>query len=97
MIDRNKKVLITLGIMAAGIFLSTGCASVAPYERAKLAHPTMAAGDIAGGHRRVSELRSLVRGHARAARRQEDPRSHDAESDEHLLVPVDHRVILRVG
>ena len=48
MIDRNKKTLTALGIMVAGILLSTGCASVAPYERAKLAHPTMAAADVAG-------------------------------------------------
>jgi hypothetical protein len=26
----------------------TGCSHVAPYERAKIAHPTMVAGDLAG-------------------------------------------------
>ena len=30
------------------MFATTGCATVAPYERAKLAHPTMAANDLAG-------------------------------------------------
>jgi hypothetical protein len=37
----------------------TGCAPVQPYERGKLAHPTMTAGDMAGfgeGHlRAISE------------------------------------------
>ena len=36
-------VLVLLGAVA-----TTGCATVAPYERAKLAHPTMAANDLAG-------------------------------------------------
>lgn len=45
---RILKTLITLAVMGAGLAMSTGCAQVAPYERAKLAHPTMAASDIAG-------------------------------------------------
>ncbi len=45
---RITKTLISLAIMGAGLAMSTGCAKVAPYERAKLAHPTMAASDIAG-------------------------------------------------
>jgi hypothetical protein len=35
---------LTIGALAA----STGCAVVAPYERGKLAHPTMTAIDLAG-------------------------------------------------
>jgi Domain of unknown function (DUF4266) len=46
--SRNVNSLIALLIMGAGLFLTTGCATVAPYERAKLAHPTMAANDLAG-------------------------------------------------
>lgn len=46
--SRIIKSLITLAIMGAGLAMTTGCAQVAPYERAKLAHPTMAASDIAG-------------------------------------------------
>ena len=45
---RTLKTLITFAIMGAGLAMSTGCAQVAPYERAKLAHPTMAASDVAG-------------------------------------------------
>jgi hypothetical protein len=36
---------VTLSLLA---FASTGCSHVAPYERAKIAHPTMAANDLAG-------------------------------------------------
>lgn len=42
------KTLIALAIMGAGLFVTTGCTTVAPYERGKLAHPTMAANDLAG-------------------------------------------------
>jgi hypothetical protein len=35
-------------VMGALLVASTGCATVAPYERGKLAHPTMVAGDITG-------------------------------------------------
>jgi len=43
-------VRIVLRTLAVGAVLaaSTGCATVAPYERGKLAHPTMVAGDITG-------------------------------------------------
>ena len=34
--------------MAAALAGSTGCATVAPYERGKLAHPTMIASDMTG-------------------------------------------------
>ena len=46
--SRITKSLISLAIMGVGLAMSTGCAQVAPYERAKLAHPTMAASDVAG-------------------------------------------------
>ena len=35
-------------LAALGLLTSTGCATVQPYERAKLAHPTMSAADLAG-------------------------------------------------
>ena len=40
--------LAMLAVMAIGLFASTGCATVAPYERGKLAHPTRVAGDMTG-------------------------------------------------
>lgn len=39
---------LMLAVMAIGMVGATGCATVAPYERAKLAHPTMTAADLAG-------------------------------------------------
>jgi hypothetical protein len=35
-------------VMAVILGASTGCTTVAPYERGKLAHPTMVASDMAG-------------------------------------------------
>ncbi len=40
--------LVTLVVMAIGLSAATGCGTVAPYERGKLAHPTMAAADMTG-------------------------------------------------
>jgi hypothetical protein len=40
--------LATLGFVAGSLSILTGCTAVAAYERAKLAHPTMAANDLAG-------------------------------------------------
>ncbi len=40
--------LVALLLVGGSCVLTTGCAQVAPYERAKLAHPTMAANDLAG-------------------------------------------------
>jgi hypothetical protein len=40
--------IVVAAVMAIGLFASTGCATVAPYERGKLAHPTMVAGDMTG-------------------------------------------------
>jgi len=51
--------IVTISVIAAGLAFASGCGTVAPYERGKLAHPTMAAADIAGlgeGHlRAISE------------------------------------------
>lgn len=51
--------IVTISVMAAALATAVGCGTVAPYERGKLAHPTMAAADIAGlgeGHlRAISE------------------------------------------
>ena len=41
-------VIVAIAIAGASLFFATGCTTVAPYERAKLAHPTMAANDLAG-------------------------------------------------
>ncbi len=38
---------LALVVMVTALGTATGCANVAPYERAKLAHPTMAAADMA--------------------------------------------------
>jgi hypothetical protein len=43
-------------LAASALFAASGCTTVAPYERGKLAHPTMVAGDITG----------YVEGHVRA-------------------------------
>jgi hypothetical protein len=37
--------LVTLIVMAVALGASAGCSAVAPYERGKLAHPTMAAAE----------------------------------------------------
>jgi hypothetical protein len=39
---------LVLAVMTAALGVSAGCANVQPYERAKLAHPTMTAADGAG-------------------------------------------------
>lgn len=50
---------LTFAVLGAALVAATGCGTVAPYERGKLAHPTMAASDMAGlgeGHlRAISE------------------------------------------
>jgi hypothetical protein len=48
-------------VMSLGVLVTaTGCANVAPYERAELAHPTMAAADLAGHGE--SHLRAISEG-----------------------------------
>ncbi len=39
---------VAVVFVAVGLLASTGCVTVAPYERGKLAHPTMSAGDVTG-------------------------------------------------
>ncbi len=52
---KMKKILRTLAscvitsvAMIVALVATTGCTTVAPYERGKLAHPTMAASDMTG-------------------------------------------------
>ncbi len=40
--------VVALSVMVIGLCAATGCGTVQPYERGKLAHPTMSAGDMAG-------------------------------------------------
>lgn len=40
--------VITPVAMIVALVATTGCSTVAPYERGKLAHPTMAASDMTG-------------------------------------------------
>ena len=42
------KTIATVAVLGGMLSFVSGCATVAPYERAKLAHPTMAAADLAG-------------------------------------------------
>ncbi len=39
---------VALAFVAVALSAATGCSHVAPYERAKIAHPTMTAGDMTG-------------------------------------------------
>lgn len=43
----NARRVVLVVSTAALVAASSGCATVAPYERAKLAHPTMTASDLA--------------------------------------------------
>lgn len=54
---RRLAALLSVGVLIAG---SLGCAQVMPYERAKLAHPTMTAVDLVGPG--VMHLRALAEG-----------------------------------
>ncbi len=49
-----------LALVVIGLFASTGCGTVQPYERGKLAHPTMSAADMAGFGE--SHLRAISEG-----------------------------------
>jgi hypothetical protein len=40
--------IVTFVVAGIALLTATGCANVAPYERGKLAHPTMAAADMTG-------------------------------------------------
>lgn len=58
-VARTGRVLLGTFVFAA-LAGATGCAEVKPYERAKLAHPTMVAGDMAGMGE--SHLRAISEG-----------------------------------
>ena len=49
-----------LALAVVALAAVTGCSHVAPYERAKIAHPTMTAGDLAGTGE--SHLRAVLEG-----------------------------------
>jgi hypothetical protein len=51
---------VAVALTVVALAASTGCAHVAPYERAKIAHPTMAAGDLAGTGE--SHVRAVLEG-----------------------------------
>jgi len=57
---RAFRSLFVLFVIAGGVLASTGCTPVAPYERGKLAHPTMTAADMAGFGE--SHLRAITEG-----------------------------------
>jgi hypothetical protein len=53
---------IARSVVSFVLLVSTGCAGVAPYERGRLAHPTMTTSDIAGlgeGHTRAVQEGAL--------------------------------------
>jgi hypothetical protein len=52
----------TLTVLALLVSIAplAGCAHVAPYERAKIAHPTMSAADLAGAGE--SHVRAVLEG-----------------------------------
>ncbi len=52
--------LLLSAFAVASLVAATGCAHVAPYERAKIAHPTMVAGDMAGTGE--SHVRAVLEG-----------------------------------
>jgi Domain of unknown function (DUF4266) len=51
---------VALALTLIGLFAATGCGTVQPYERGKLAHPTMTAADMAGFGE--SHLRAISEG-----------------------------------
>ena len=57
--SRGFEVLLLVA-MTTMLGLSAGCSSVAPYERGKLAHPTMAAAE--GGSMGAEHLRAISEG-----------------------------------
>jgi hypothetical protein len=56
MFGRTLVAIVLSGLAVA----SAGCAHVAPWERAKIAHPTMTAGDLAGAGE--SHVRAVLEG-----------------------------------
>ena len=59
-VSQKRATYVTIFVLATGLFGGAGCAPVAPYERGKLAHPTMTAGDLAGFGE--SHLRAITEG-----------------------------------
>jgi len=57
---RAGRALLVVLVLGGGLLASTGCAPVAPYERGKLAHPTMTAADMSGFGE--SHLRAITEG-----------------------------------
>jgi len=51
---------LALVAMLTALGAATGCANVAPYERGKLAHPTMVAGEMGGAG--AAHLRAISEG-----------------------------------
>ncbi len=47
-LSQKTRGALSLGVMLVGLFVSTGCATVQPYERGKLAHPTMSTAELGG-------------------------------------------------
>ncbi|MDI1434835.1 MULTISPECIES: DUF4266 domain-containing protein [Polyangium] len=60
LVVRAGRALLVVLVLGGGLLASTGCAPVAPYERGKLAHPTMTAADMAGFGE--SHLRAITEG-----------------------------------
>jgi hypothetical protein len=48
LIARGSGRLFTLAVITLALCAGAGCTTIAPYERGKLAHPTMGAADQAG-------------------------------------------------
>ncbi|HVK68025.1 MAG TPA: DUF4266 domain-containing protein [Polyangium sp.] len=60
LVVRAGRALLVVLVLGGGLLASTGCAPVAPYERGKLAHPTMTAADMSGFGE--SHLRAITEG-----------------------------------
>ncbi|MFO0619310.1 MAG: DUF4266 domain-containing protein [Polyangiaceae bacterium] len=63
--ERSARSALVFKVLSAGLLVgaalaSIGCAQVMPYERAKLAHPTMTAVDLVGPG--VMHLRAIDEG-----------------------------------
>jgi hypothetical protein len=56
----SRGLRIVIAVAIAALTAAAGCAPVQPYERGKLAHPTMTAGDMAGFGE--SHLRAISEG-----------------------------------
>jgi hypothetical protein len=59
-LEDHGRLVLGLLVTVPALLAGTGCAPVAPYERGKLAHPTMTAADMAGFGE--SHLRAITEG-----------------------------------